>query len=264
MAKTLPTLGPISGKLGDVVYYTRFGKPCVRRKAQTFTDRQSEAQLRQRAIFKATQQTAALYGSLLQRGLTKYAHSQGHTEANEFSRLNKERFTYADGKVTIDYPALQLAVGPLPTVAFTACHADGLHITQTFDPNLTADKARPDDVVHIYAVSPQAEVCMLMASVERQSGQAAFDLPDLSDELTSEYETEPTNKRKNKTNALTHSHINAIHYHLYAIVEAANTAPIPTLSAAEKKTNKLHRNINRRVSNSTFISTISTQQKHRQ
>ena len=258
MAKTNPTLGPNSGKIGELVYYTRFGKEFVRRKAETFTDCKSEAQLRQRALFKATQQTAALYGSLLQRGLTKYAHSQGHTEANEFSRLNKKCFTYAGGKVTIDYPALQLAVGPLPSVAFTACHADGLHITLTFDSNLSADKARPDDVVHIYAVSPQAEVCMLMTSVERQSGQAAFDLPDLSNELTSEHETEPTNKRKNQTGAFTHSRTNTISYHLYAIVETANTAPIPTLSAAEKNANKLHRNITRRVSNSIYIGSITT------
>lgn len=258
MAKTNPTLGPNSGKIGELVYYTRFGKEFVRRKAETFTDCKSEAQLRQRALFKATQQTAALYGSMLQRGLTKYAHSQGHTEANEFSRLNKERFTYADGKVTIDYPALQLAVGPLPSVAFTTCHAKGLHITLTFDPNPSADKARPDDVVHIYAVSPQAEVCMLMTSVERQSGQASFDLPDLSDEVTTACKKEPTNKPLNKTNAFIHSRTNAINYHLYAIVEAANTASIPTLSADEKKANKLHRNINRRVSNSIFVGTVTT------
>ena len=257
MAKTNPTIGPNSGKIGELVYYTRFGKEFVRRKAETFTDCKSEAQLRQRAIFKATLQTAALYGSMLQRGLTKYAHSQGHTEANEFSRLNKDRFTYASGKVTIDYPALQLAVGPLPTVAFTACHAEGLHITLTFDSNLSADKARPDDVVHIYAVSTQAEVCMLMTSVERQSGQAAFDLPDLSDEVTTACEKEPTNKPLNKINAFTHSRTNAINYHLYAIVESASTAPIPTLSADEKKTNKLHRNINRRVSNSIYIGSIT-------
>ena len=258
MAKIHPTLGPNSGKIGELVYYTRFGKEFVRRKAETFTDCKSEAQLRQRALFKATQQTAALYGSMLQRGLTKYAHSQGHTEANEFSRLNKERFTYASGKVTIDYPALQLAVGPLPIVAFTACHADGLHVELTFDTNLSADKARPDDVVHIYAVSPQAEVCMLMTSVERRSGQAAFDLPDLSDEIATEHENKSTNKRTDKTTELTHSQINAFNYHLYAIVEAANTAPIPTLSADEKKANKLHRNINRRVSNSIYIGSITT------
>lgn len=254
MAKTHPILGPNSGKLGDVVYYTRFGKEFVRRKAETFTDRQSEAQLRQRALFKATQQTAALYGSLLQRGLTKHAHSQGHTEANEFSHLNKQHFVYADGKVTVNYPALQLAHGPLPTVDFNTCHTDSLHVELSFAPYLTVDKARPDDVVHIYAVSPQAEVCMLMTSVERQSGQAHFDLPDLSDEVTAVCENETTAQ----TNTLTQSRTNTIHYHLYAIVEAASTAPIPTLSADEKKANKLHRNINRRVSNSIFIGTITT------
>ena len=254
MAKTHPTLGPNSGKLGDVVYYTRFGKEFVRRKAETFTDRQSEEQLRQRALFKATQQTAALYGSLLQRGLTKHAHSQGHTEANEFSHLNKQHFVYADGKVTVNYPALQLAYGPLPTVHFTACHADGLHVELTFDPYLTADKARPDDVVHIYAVSPQAEVCMLMTSVERQYGQAAFDLPDLIDELAAACENETTEQ----PNTFTQSRTIAIHYHLYAIVEAASTASIPTLSADEKKANKLHHNINRRVSNSIFIGTVTS------
>lgn len=257
MAKTNPTLGPNSGKIGELVYYTRFGKEFVRRKAESFNDCKSEAQLRQRALFKASQQTAALYGSMLQRGLTKYAHSQGHTEANEFSRLNKGCFAYVDGKVTIDYSALQLACGPIPPVSFVTCHADGHHIELSFEADLAYDGARPDDVVHIYAVSPQAEVCMLMTSVERQSGQAAFDLPDLSDELSSEYETEPTNKRKNQTNAFTHSRTNAINYHLYAIVEAANTAPIPTLSADEKKANKLHRNINRRVSNSIFIESVS-------
>jgi hypothetical protein len=96
-----------------------------------------------------------------------------------------------------------------------------------------------------------------MTSVERRSGQAAFDLPDLSDEVTTACEKEPTNKPLNKTNAFTHSRTNAINYHLYAIVESASTAPIPTLSADEKKTNKLHRNINRRVSNSIYIGSIT-------
>ena len=47
MAKTNPTLGPNSGKIGELVYYTRFGKEFVRRKAETFNDCKSEAQLRQ-------------------------------------------------------------------------------------------------------------------------------------------------------------------------------------------------------------------------
>ena len=48
-----------------------------------------------------------------------------------------------------------------------------------------------------------------------------------------------------------------ISFHLYGIVEAANTACISTLSPDEKKADKSHRNINRRVSPSIFIGTIT-------
>ena len=91
-----------------------------------------------------------------------------------------------------------------------------------------------DDVVFIYAVEFQVEVCQLVACVERRAASVAFDLPDLSDE---------TDK--------------PINYNLYAIVEAANTACVSTLSPDEKKADKSHRNINRRVSPSIFIGTIT-------
>lgn len=105
-------------------------------------------------------------------------------------------------------------------VEFTGCRADGLHVELAFRPCLDAPKARPDDVVHIYAVSPQVEIWQLVASVWRQDGQASFDLPDLSEETADPFS-----------------------FYLYAIVESATTAGTPTLSAAEKQTNKQHRNI---------------------
>ena len=232
MARTHSSVGTRSGALGDVIYYTRFGKTFVRRRAESFNDCQSEAQLRQRALFKAMQQTSALFGIILQRGLTKYAHSQGHTEANEFASINKQHFTFSDGVVHINYPALQLAIGPLPPVTFIRCHANGLHVQLSFSPDLAADKANPDDVVHIYAVSPQAEVCQLMVSVERHAGQTSFTLPDLRGDVDNNV---------------------AVTFYLYAIVESATTSCIPTLSADEKRVNKQYRNINRRVSNAVYI-----------
>lgn len=179
------------------------------------------------------------------------------TEANYFSRLNKDHFVYENGSVSINYPALILACGPLSKVDFTSCRQEGLHIKLAFRPCIEAAKARPDDVVHIYAVSPQAEICQLVASVgrcesreqsnlncfaemqhrsrrQRQEGRATFDLPDLSEETTG-----------------------PVKFYLYAIVEAASTACIPTLSAAEKQQNKNHRNINRRVSVSVFVGSIT-------
>lgn len=236
MAKVKPSIIEYTGTVGREIHYTRFGRTYSRQLPAEYNDRKSEAQLRQRALFKARQQTSALYGTILQRGLTKEAHAHGMTEANYFSRLNKEQFVYDNGIVHINYPALLVASGPLPEVYITRCHANGLQVEIDFRPSLDSDKARPDDVVHFYAVSPLAEICMLMASVSRQDGHAAFVLPDVTDEV------------EGRTPIL---------FYLYAIVEAASTASTPTLSAAEKQQNKKHRNINRRVSRSIFIGEYS-------
>lgn len=240
MAKVKPSIIEYTGTVGREIHYTRFGRTYSRQLPAEYNDRKSEAQLRQRALFKSRQQTSALYGTILQRGLTKDAHAHGMTEANYFSRLNKEQFVYDDGGVHINYPALLVASGPLPEVYITRCHADGQQVEIDFRPNLDADKARPDDVVHFFAVSPQAEICMLMASVSRQDGCAAFVLPDVSDEVDDRA---------------------PIQFYLYAIVEAASTASTPTLSAAEKQQNKKHRNINRRVSPSIFVDGVTIPNK---
>ena len=241
MAKVKPSIIEESGAIGDRVFYTRFGKTFSRRRPTQINDQKSEAQLRQRALFKAMQHTASILGSAIQRGLAKEAHSHGHVENNEFANLNKQYFIYDNGLVNIDYPRLLLSTGLIGRVEFLPRNrgkqrkvtADGLHVELKFDPCLGPSHTRPDDVVHICAVEYNVEVCELVASVERQSGCVTFDLPDLSDETS-----------------------NPIVFHLYAIVEAANTACTPTLSADEKKSNKSHRNIDRRVSPSIFIGTV--------
>lgn len=261
MAKVKPSIIEYTGTVGREIHYTRFGRTYSRQLPAEYNDRKSEAQLRQRALFKARQQTSALYGIILQRGLTKEAHAHGMTEANFFSRLNKEQFVYDNGIVHINYPALLVASGPLPEVNITRCYANGLQVEIDFRPSFDSDKDRLDDVVHFYAVSPQAEICMLMASVSRQDGRAAFVLPDVSDEMATEYISESMKKRSKKTDALTHSHTHTLIFYLYAIVEAASTAITPTLSAAEKQQNKKHRNINRKVSRSVFVGSITISSK---
>ena len=242
MAKVKPSIIEESGAIGDRVYYTRFGKTFSRRRPTQINDQKSEAQLRQRALFKAMQHTSSLLGSVIQRGLAKEAHKNGHVENNEFANLNKQCFVYENGTVHIDYPRLLLSTGLVGRVEFLPRNrgkqrkisADGHHVELRFDPCMDPSHTRPDDVVHIYAVEFHVEVCELVASVERQSGCIAFDLPDISDETS-----------------------NPIVFHLYAIVEAANTACIPILSPDEKRTDKNHRNIDRRVSSSIFIGTVT-------
>jgi len=235
MARSRTHLGEYSGAIGKEIHYTRFGRTYVRHLPVEYNDRQSEAQLRQRALFKARQRVSSIYGTILQRGLTKEAHDEGMTEANYFSNLNKHLFELIDGEVCINYPALLVAHGPLPVVDITSFRAEGLHVEVTFDSNLDHYKSRSDDVVHFYAVSPDAEYCNLMASVERPVGEVSFDLPDLKEE--------PDAKQ-------------APTFYLYAIVESAITAYVPTLSADEKRLHKRHRNIDRKVSRSVFVGTV--------
>ena len=90
------------------------------------------------------------------------------------------------------------------------------------------------------------EICQLVASVWRQDGRASFDLPDLSEESEAA-----------KHNSSLRAPQELVSYYLYAIVEAASNADTPTLSAAEKQQDKKHRNINRRVSRSVFVGTVT-------
>lgn len=233
MARSRTTLGEYSGTIGKEIHYNRFGRTYVRHQPSGYNDQGSEAQLRQRALFKTRQRLSALYGTVLQRGLTKEAHQEGMTEANYFSRLNSHLFVYEDGEVHVNYGALLLARGPLPVVGITGFRAEGLWVEVTYSPNLDHFRARADDVVHFYAVSPEAEYCNLMASVERPVGHVSFTLPDLG------------NNGKQKPT-----------FYIYAIVESAVTAYVPTLSADEKRVHKRHRNIDRTVSISVHVGTM--------
>ena len=64
MAKVRPSIIEQTGTIGDRVFYTRFGKQFSRSKATSFNDNKSEAQLRQRALFKAMQHTSSILGSI--------------------------------------------------------------------------------------------------------------------------------------------------------------------------------------------------------
>lgn len=236
MAKVKRSIIEATGTIGDRVHYTRFGKTFSRSRPTPLNDQKSEAQLLQRALFKAMQHTASLLGSAIQRGLAKKAHRNGYVENNEFVSINKHCFSYENGEVHIEYPQLVISAGSISIVEILQCHSENFHVSLTFNPCLSSPHARPDDVVHVYAVEYQIETCDLVASVERQVGQISFKLPDLSEEAGG-----------------------AITSYLYAMVETSSTATIPTLSPYEKKIDKTHRNINRRVSPSIFIGTIVVQ-----
>lgn len=124
----------------------------------------------------------------------------------------------------------------------------------------SARQTRPDDVIHIYAVGFQVEICQLVASVSRMDGCATFDLPDLSDDP--DCETIPTFYRyaivgSCESRAQSQACLRYAEMKQRSRRQAANTACTPTLSADEKRADKALLNINRRVSPMVFIGVVS-------
>lgn len=232
MAKIEKSLIHPTGALGDMVFYRRFGKTYCKRRSKEFNDRRSEGQLQQRERFKAMRRTASLMGTMLQRGLTRYAHEHGMTEENMFMSMNKECFRYERGKVKIDYSELKVAYGQVGEVRVSGVRREGDRVMVRFGTWQPEDVARKTDVVHIYAVEPKEGLCELVASVERSAGAVEFELP-VPDERGRWV------------------------YYLYAMAESASTACRPTVSADEKRGGREYRNINRRVSRSEFVGKVS-------
>lgn len=232
MAKLGKSLIHPTGTLGGVVFYKRFGRTYCRRRASEFNDRRSEEQLQQRARFKAMRRTASLMGTMLQRGLTRYAHENGMTEENMFMRMNKECFGSEGGKVKIDYAGLKVSYGQVGEVRVSGVRREGNRVKVRFGMWQPEEVASKTDVVHIYAVEPKEGLCELVASVERCEGAVEFELP-------------MPEGRGRWT------------YYLYAMAETASTAGEPTVSADEKRADSGHRNINRRVSRSEFVGRVS-------
>lgn len=232
MAKIGSSLIHPTGAIGDMVFYKRFGRTYCKRRTNVFNDRRSEEQLQQRARFKAMRRTASLMGTMLQRGLTKYAHEHGMTEENMFMRMNNDCFKCEGGRVKIDYTGLKVAYGQVGEVRVSGVRHEGNRVKVRFGMWQPEEVASKTDVVHIYAVEPKEGLCELVASVERRAGAVEFELPV------------PEGKGRWT-------------YYLYAMAEAASTAGRPTLSADEKRADKGHRNINRRVSRSEFVGRVS-------
>lgn len=153
-----------------------------------------------------------------------------------YTRFGREYVRHVPAHYNDRKSEAQLRVRPLPAIEITGFRHEGLHVDVSFNPNLDYNKARQDDIVHFYAVSPQADFCELTASVYRESGHATFDLPDLSDDPDCTEQTV---------------------FYIYAITESIVTAGTPTLSADEKQANKRHRNINRKVSRSVFAGYVT-------
>lgn len=106
-------LGQISGRIGELVYYRRCGKTCVRRYAEKRVNSVTELQQQQRSRLRAA---CFFYRALEAAGLKGFWRrmSEGTSLSgyNLFVRINMPVFS-ARGLIT-DFSRIRLVMGPLP------------------------------------------------------------------------------------------------------------------------------------------------------
>ena len=82
--------GGYRGRVGSTVGYMWRGQWCVRSAPRMFHDAKTDAQLEQRALFKATVAFAGRVKEVLRTGLHQPALDAHKTECNYFLMINKE------------------------------------------------------------------------------------------------------------------------------------------------------------------------------
>jgi hypothetical protein len=118
--------GGYRGRVGSAVGYMWRGQWCVRATPRFFHDAKTDAQLGQRALFKATVAFAGRVKEVLRVGFHQPALDVHKTECNYFLQINKGCFGIENGELrtengatlVVDYPSLVVSQGPVAPVGF--------------------------------------------------------------------------------------------------------------------------------------------------
>ena len=123
-------MGGFSGRLGPAVGFERLGRWYLRALPRMVTNPRTEAQQEHRAMFKQEVQLAANMRWAVNTGMKKVAHQMGLTAQNLFVKANQQAFSMAPSSqltsgrgaergLRVDYPTLQVSLGPVAPVAIT-------------------------------------------------------------------------------------------------------------------------------------------------
>jgi hypothetical protein len=178
MAKVvLGILDGFIGKVGTVVGSYWKGKPVMRGYKRIHHDSKSEKQLLIRTRFGALAKLAEVFLPVLQMGFYKVARQKVMTEGNIFIRKNWEMtHSTVPGIATIDYPELVISAGKLHNVDFgTPSFDNPLEVEVTYSTVSPLDDS--NDLVYIFAYSPDANEGLLSESAKRDTGRISLTVP---------------------------------------------------------------------------------------
>lgn len=172
-------LGGFSGRLGPAVGYGRLGRWYVRALPRQVANPRTEAQQEHRAMFKQEVQLAAQMRWAVNVGMKGVAHQMGLTAQNLFVKANQQAFGMAEGLLQVDYPALQVSLGPVAPVTITEATLNEDNVlTVHFEKNPEHRAASAYDSVYLWIYSPAAGKGYLTNAVYRRAKRFDVLLPE--------------------------------------------------------------------------------------
>jgi hypothetical protein len=189
-------LGGFSGRLGPAVGYGRLGRWYVRALPRQVANPRTEAQQEHRAMFKQEVQLAAQMRWAVNVGMKGVAHQMGLTAQNLFVKANQQAFSAATAsqeemsaapyagrmpalQLHVDYPALQVSLGPVAPVAITEATLNEDNVlTVHFEKNPEHRAASAYDSVYLWIYSPAEGKGYLTNAVYRRAKRFDILLPE--------------------------------------------------------------------------------------
>ena len=163
------------GAVGDLIYYVRDGKQCVRRKPKKQKNPNTKEQRESRSHFATMAKLSSLLLPATKEGLHKVARRKKKPVYNVFMTLNGKAVT-AKG---IDYGSLVVSRGwEVQNVKFGEPKLTTRgRLDVTFEPRV-AKAGEPDyEVVYVAAVCPEKNGCRLSEPQPCESGLVRMQLP---------------------------------------------------------------------------------------
>ena len=163
------------GTIGDVVYYVRNGKQCMRRKPKHQKNPNTQKQRACRSHFAQVSQLASALLPAAKVGLRKAAMRGKISEYNMFTKLNS-KVVKAEG---IDYSKIVVSKGNevLP-VSFGKPELSKKGKLQVpFESREASEGSRDNGVVFVAALCPEKGECRLSEAVPCEAGTVRLQVP---------------------------------------------------------------------------------------
>lgn len=150
-----------TGKLGNFVGYSAIGKMVWRAYQGVVRNPRTNAQLLQRAKFKALLETSRMFVGAYRLGLKDEARSRKRTQFSQFMAINAVNVTGTNpDNVEVHHNDLVCAMGVIPNMVLDSAHIDQTSVPGTIsvavqERNSGSFLARTDDDFYLVATCPE-------------------------------------------------------------------------------------------------------------